>query len=157
MEYNEDQYLLESIVMENGLDCYLLEQNDLTLTSHLPITKNDKSYIIMNKKGSIISKLDYYDYKIENFDWVLLANIQTNKKYRGQGLATRIINKACNDILKPNKGVYLFVRDTNDNAISLYKKLGFKLVKKYTLQDGEYLIMAKGNADKNQFNDMNFK
>lgn len=50
----------------------------------------------------------------------------------------------------------MFVRDTNKDAINLYKKLGFSSVKKYTLKDGEYVIMAKGNADKSQLLNMNF-
>lgn len=49
---------------------------------------------------------------------------------------------------RKKKGLYMFVRDTNKDAINLYKKLGFSSVKKYTLKDGEYVIMAKGNADK---------
>lgn len=121
------------------------------------IIKNKDSYMIKNTNNKIISKLNYYDYKIKNFDWVLLANLETEPEYRGNGLATKLINALYNDITKnTNKGIYLFVRTNNKTAISLYNKLNFKVVKKYTLKDGEYIIMAKGTADISQFNNMNF-
>lgn len=121
------------------------------------IIKNKDSYTIKNANNEIISKLNYYDYKIKNFDWVLLANLETKPEYRGNGLATKLINALYNDITKnTNKGIYLFVRTNNKTAISLYNKLNFKVVKKYTLKDGEYIIMAKGTADISQFNNMNF-
>lgn len=121
------------------------------------IIKNKDSYTIKNANNEIISKLNYYDYKIKNFDWVLLANLETEPEYRGNGLATKLINALYNDITKnTNKGIYLFVRTNNKTAISLYNKLNFKVVKKYTLKDGEYIIMAKGTADISQFNNMNF-
>lgn len=115
-------------------------------------------YIIRDNNGKIISELKYYDYNIKNFDWVLLSDVKTDKMYRGKGLATKLINKMYSDINKPNpkKGVYLFVKENNINAISLYKKLGFKFIKEYTLKDGNYLIMAKGNGDIKQIENMKF-
>ena len=123
----------------------------------LKIIKDSSSYIIKNNNGDIISKLNYYDYNIKNFDWILVANLETLPKYRGLGLATKLINELYKDITKTtNKGIYLFVRVNNINAINLYNKLGFKVIKNYKLNDEEYIIMAKGNADISQFNKITF-
>lgn len=122
-----------------------------------PIIKTKNTYMIKNDKGTIISKLSYYEYKVKNFDWILMANLGTNPEYRGRGLATKLINELYSDITKnTNKGLYLFVKSDNRTAIRLYTKLNFKKVKNYTLKDGEYIIMAKGNADMSQFDKMNF-
>ena len=122
-----------------------------------PIIKTKNTYMIKNDKGTIISKLKYYEYKVKNFDWILMADLDTKPDYRGKGLATKLINELYNDITKnTNKGLYMFVKSDNRTAIRLYTKLNFKKVKNYTLEDGEYIIMAKGNADMSQFDKMNF-
>lgn len=122
-----------------------------------PVVKNSRSYMIKDKNGRVMSKLNYYDYKIKGFDWVLMANLDTKPEHRGKGLATKLLNNLCDDVSKnTSKGVYMFVRDTNENAIRLYDKLGFDRIKNYKLQDGNYIIMAKGDADKTQFDRMNF-
>ena len=122
-----------------------------------PIIKTKNTYMIKNDKGTIISKLNYYEYKVKNFDWILMADLDTKPDYRGRGLATKLINELYSDITKnTNKGLYLFVKSDNRTAIRLYTKLNFKKVKNYTLEDGEYIIMAKGNADMSQFDKMNF-
>lgn len=122
-----------------------------------PIIKTKNTYMIKNDKGTIISKLSYYEYKVKNFDWILMSDLDTNPEYRGKGLATKLINELYSDISKnTNKGLYMFVKSDNRVAIKLYTKLNFKKVKNYTLEDSEYIIMAKGNADMSQFDKMNF-
>lgn len=113
------------------------------------------SYTIKDSNGSIMSEVKIYDFKIDNFDWLLMADVTTQSEHRGRGLATRLINKAYNDLDK-NKGLYLFVKNTNRNAIKLYEKLGFDHLKTYSLKDGDYYIMTKGQADVDQLKKMNF-
>lgn len=132
-----------------------LESSELNNISQ--VIKINNSYIIKDNKGDIISKLNYHEFNIKNFDWILLSDLETKPKYRGKGLATKLINSLCDDIFKnTNKGIYLFVRTDNHNAISLYTKLNFKAVKNYILKDGEYIIMAKGKADTSQLDKMKF-
>lgn len=85
-----------------------------------------------------------------------MADVTTQPEHRGRGLATKLINKAYNDI-GSEKGMYLFVKN-NSNAIRLYlyEKLNFNTIKTYSLKDGDYLIMAKGNGDQEQLKRMNF-
>lgn len=135
-------------------DRYLIE----TSVDTLPIIKTNHSYMIKDNNGAIISKLNYHEFNIKNFDWVLISDLETKPKYRGKGLATKLINSLYNDVTKStNKGIYLAVSPTNNNAISLYTKLNFKIIKEFISKDGErYIIMAKGNADTSQFDTMNF-
>lgn len=135
-------------------DRYLIE----TSVDTLPIIKTNHSYMIKDNNGAIISKLNYHEFNIKNFDWVLISDLETKPKYRGKGLATKLINSLYNDVTKStNKGIYLAVSPTNNNAISLYTKLNFKIIKEFISKDGErYIIMAKGNADASQFDTMNF-
>jgi predicted GNAT family acetyltransferase len=120
------------------------------------IIKTKERYEIKDNEDSIVAKLNYYDYKLKKFDWILVANVQTSKKYRRQGFASTLLKELYKDIPK-DKGLYLFVKKNNYKAINLYKKLGFKHIRDYRLKDGEYLIMAKGNALISQFDKMNFK
>lgn len=113
------------------------------------------SYTIKDSKGTILSEVKTYNFDIDNFDWTLMADVTTQPEHRGRGLATKLINKAYNDI-GPEKGMYLFVKKSNSNAIRLYEKLNFNTVKTYSLKDGDYLIMAKGNGDPEQLKRMNF-
>ena len=135
-------------------DRYLIE----TSVDTLPIIKTNHSYMIKDNNGAIISKLNYHEFNIKNFDWVLISDLETKPKYRGKGLATKLINSLYNDVTKStNKGIYLAVSPTNNNAISLYTKLNFKIIKEFISKDGErYIIMAKGNADTSQCDTMNF-
>ena len=134
----------------------IMEEYEMDNT-YQDIEKTKDSYMIKDKNGKIVSKLNYYDYKLKNFDWVLIANLDTKPAHRGKGLATSLINELYKDISNESKkGLYLSVKPNNRNAIRLYTKLKFKKVKTYTSKGTEYIIMAKGNADKNQFDKMNF-
>lgn len=122
----------------------------------MKMIKNEKSYMFKDDDGKIASRLNYYNYKIKNFDWILIANLITIPKYRRQGLATKLVNAICKDMNEKNKGVYLSVNVNNSNAIKLYEDLSFKKIKRYKSEGKEYIIMAKGNADMSQLHNMNF-
>ena len=57
-------------------------------------------------------------------DGVLLDEIYLEEKYRNKGIGTSIIKK----ILSSYNIVYLWVYKLNTRALSLYKKLGFKII-----------------------------
>ena len=119
------------------------------------VIKEKNRYYILSNDNIIISSISFYDYNIENFDWILLANINTNKKYRNMGFASLLINTLYDDI-KNYKGLYLLVDIKNLNAVKLYKKLGFNLVKKYKINKVIYYIMCKGSYDTDQFENIKF-
>lgn len=64
----------------------------------------------------------------------------------------------CTDLLHryPSKGLYLLVKTDNLNAISLYKKINFKIAKECKIKDDEYYVMYKGGANKQQLININY-
>lgn len=123
------------------------------------IVKSTKHYYIKDNDGNVISKADYYDFSKKDFDWILICNVETKSEFRGKGLATKIMNTLCADLLHkyPSKGLYLLVKTDNLNAISLYKKINFKVAKECKIKGDKYYVMYKGGANKQQLIDMNFK
>ncbi|MFX1252801.1 MAG: ribosomal protein S18-alanine N-acetyltransferase [Promethearchaeota archaeon] len=80
-----------------------------------------------------------------------LLSIAVLKEYRKQGIASALLKRAYNALKKSNtfQGIYLEARESNTPAISLYKKLGFEIVRTrrnyYT--DGENaIVMAQQSA-----------
>ena len=80
---------------------------------------NDYNNIIIDNKniGSFLL--------VNKDDGILLDEIFIEEPYRNKGIGTNIIK----DILSNNKIVYLWVYKDN-KAVSLYKKLGFKIIDK---------------------------
>lgn len=113
-------------------------------------------YTIKDENGKTVSEAKLYDFDIPGFNWLLLADVETSEKHRGQGLATSIVNKAYDDAKNQGKGVYLLVRQNNDTAIKLYEKLKFDTVKPYDIDDKSYFVMAKGEEDFWKLKEMNF-
>ncbi|MFX0066508.1 MAG: ribosomal protein S18-alanine N-acetyltransferase [Candidatus Hermodarchaeota archaeon] len=74
-----------------------------------------------------------------------LLSIAVLKKYRKQGIASMLLKRAYNGLKKTNKfqGIYLEARESNTPAISLYKKLGFEIVKirRNYYTDGENAVV----------------
>ena len=132
-----------------------LNTNDVP---NFPIIKSKNKYLIKDENGKKIAELGCYDYSKKDFNWILFADIETDKAHRNQGLGSKLLNRAYSDVIKdnPKNGVYLMVRPDNKVAISFYKKNGFEFVKSVKLKDGNYDLMCKGNADKNQLINMNY-
>lgn len=122
------------------------------------IYKIHNCYFVSDKNGKILSSLEFYDYHLENFDWILLYNLATKPRYRNLGYASKLVNTLYEDICNSDqlKGLYLFVDINNYEAIKLYLNLGFEKIKKYIIDENENIIMAKGKADKKQIEDMQF-
>ncbi len=64
-------------------------------------------------------------------DILIIDNVQTQKKFRGKGYGTRLMNKAIN-LAKKNKvdSIELVVGKDNKIAKRLYEKAGFKKTRK---------------------------
>lgn len=145
-----DQFYFERMNQNDAEKSYKFIENP-------KIDKSKNSYVILDDNKRLASKLNYYEYDIQNFDWILVSDLDTKPKYQRMGLGSKLLDELYKDISKSkNKGLYMFVKSNNSAAIRLYKKLGFKKIKDYKLKDGNYVIMAKGNQDIGQFDDMNF-
>lgn len=114
------------------------------------------SYILKNNRNELMGELKTFDYKIKDFDYVLISDVDTLPKYRRKGVATKLLNQAYSDAKKKGKGLYLLVKQNNDPAIKTYEKNGFQRLKPYRLEDGDYYIFVKGGKDIHQFDKMNF-
>lgn len=119
MDYAEDLTVEE----ETRIDNYVRE--------HVPLEIDDYRliYVLGSVHGCVLVT--------DEDDGVLLDEIYVDKDFRGMGIGTRIIK----DIISSNKIVYLRVYKNNDNAVSLYKKLGFIVVQE--TRDRYYMKCVK--------------
>lgn len=87
--------------------------------TNIPKLINNYCNIIVNEKIVGCVLLTDID------DGKLLDEIYLEEQYRNQGIGTDIIK----NILNENNIVYLWVYKKNIKAISLYKKMGFNIIK----------------------------
>ena len=83
---------------------------------------------------------------------ILIHSLFVDEKHRRKGIATNLFKHSMENARKIYKDAYfsLHVATTNENAINLYKKLGFKITK--TLPDFYLWTIPKGQEkekDKN--------
>lgn len=76
----------------------------------LPKRNTGYKYSIKDNHGTTASQVICYDYNIDGFDWILMADVETNPAHRGKGLATDLINKAYKDASKKIKGCIYLLR-----------------------------------------------
>ena len=85
---------------------------------HIPVEIKDYKIIMCSNDRVgclLVTKKD---------DGVILDEIYLEEEYRNKGIGTEIIK----NILKNNFIVYLWVYKKNNKAISLYKKMKFKII-----------------------------
>ena len=88
------------------------------VNEHIPVEIKDYKIIMCNKNKAGCLFIDKKD------DDVILDEIYLEEEYRNKGIGTDIIK----NILKNNSIVYLWVYKKNIKAISLYKKMKFKII-----------------------------
>ena len=64
----------------------------------------------------------------------IIREVTTAEKMRGKGIGTAMITEIIKFLAKKNMPIYLYV-DPDNSAVSIYKKIGFKFVKKATWGD----------------------
>lgn len=78
---------------------------------------------------------------MDSFDVIELVRVGVLKEHRNKGIAYKIIEEAIRGI---SKNIILEVREKNEPAINLYKKIGFKEISKrksYYKDTGEDAII----------------
>ena len=58
-------------------------------------------------------------------DYIEISGVMTHPSYRGKGLATEVIKKTTEEIIKKNKIPFLHTAKDNINAIRIYESLGY--------------------------------
>lgn len=120
------------------------------------IEENDGKYNLYIDGNKVSTATAYTFDDVDNFDWILLADITTFKKYQRKGYALALLTKMLEDLKKryPKKGYYLLVKSDNIPAIKLYQKLGFRSIRELydteTKERTQYTVMVKGQSNINQ-------
>ena len=80
-------------------------------------------------------------------DQVEVMNFYILPKYQGKGYGNELLEYVCNLVDKRNKEMILEVRKSNEKAIKLYEKFGFKnirIIKKYYDGVEDAIVMLRG-------------
>lgn len=84
----------------------------------------------------------YHFYKNEDSEFEI-DDLYIFTEHQNKGIGTHIIRKCCSSVNEP---VILYVFIKNQRAVSLYKRLGFEVVK--TIQDSRYIMKNDKNSRK---------
>ena len=121
--------MTEALLPETeAIDKVLFPQDFWTEKSFLSSMKEHHAYCIVSKNGSKESVAGYIVFS-SVFDEGELLHIGVSKEFQKKGLAGRMLS-FMNDFGDTNKikKWFLEVRRSNDPAVALYKKFGFKTV-----------------------------
>lgn len=114
------EYKLKSILDYAG-KLSLEEINKIQEYVNIEVPKQIENYKIITSNHKIIGCLLIEDYE----DGILLDEIYLEESYRHKGIGTDILKT----VLEKNQIVYLWVYKLNTNAISIYQKMNFKIIK----------------------------
>lgn len=118
IEYLEKTKLYNIFQYAHDLPGEEIERIKRYVKSHIPMEL--ENYRIIKIDNEIVGCV----LVVNKDDGVMLDEIYIESDFRNKGIGTKIIK----EILQENKVVYLWVYKENEKAISLYKKLGFKVV-----------------------------
>ena len=105
---------------------------------------NPFSYIYLYEEDNMV--LGYISFSFDG-DIAEMLNFSVDSKYQGRGIGSRLLSYML-DLFssKGAKSSILEVRESNEEAIGLYKKYGFSLIhsrKKYYSNNENALVMEK--------------
>ena len=95
---------------------------DVLAWTQRKITKLISEYVRVVSDGKVVA---YYHFSPEEGK-MELDDLYVLSEYRGQGVGTAIIQKCCCETELP---VFLYVFKENKPAVSLYEKMGFRMIK----------------------------
>lgn len=97
-----------------------------TTVKNNPVSRTIR-YYICNSDKRVISRA-YVRLPEDPKKPLFLFRLQTNKKYRGKGLATKLLKKILKDFKKQNieLGVHGHEEMTTEELFNFYKKFGFE-------------------------------
>ncbi|MDM8534713.1 GNAT family N-acetyltransferase, partial [Clostridiaceae bacterium HSG29] len=64
---------------------------------------------------------------------IVIGGIYTDKNYRKRGYARKIVEKLVKEVINNNKIPILLVKKDNENAINLYKNIGFETMSDFRI------------------------
>jgi len=93
-------------------------------------------FLNIKENNRIVGSLWVKKYK----DTYVLRDVFVLPEFRGTGIGTRMVQEITEHLKPKNLPIYLYVDPTNAQAISVYRKLNFRLVKKGTFQGDKYVL-----------------
>lgn len=118
IDYIKKSKLYNIFTYADDLPKYEIMRINNYVDEHIPVEITDYKIIMCSNDRVgclLVTKKD---------DGVILDEIYLEEEYRNKGIGTEIIK----NILKNNSIVYLWVYKKNIKAISLYKKMKFKII-----------------------------
>jgi ribosomal protein S18 acetylase RimI-like enzyme len=101
-----------------GIEPYQNEENCKKLIK-------DRNVYGIFQEGQLVASATVM--KIEDLPEVaLISSLFTHPQHRNKGYGSAVISAAIKETLKKSKWVTLYVRSSNETAIKLYQKIGFK-------------------------------
>ncbi|MBN1618908.1 GNAT family N-acetyltransferase [Candidatus Dojkabacteria bacterium] len=78
-------------------------------------------------------------------EYAYVGSLYINKEYRGLGISKKLMSAAENYVKQETslKGIFLEVYKSQESAIMLYNKLGYKIIEKRVKDGVEDLVMVK--------------
>ncbi len=119
----EKSYLLEEVLVENTS----INTHAALLNLRKTCTNQSVFYAIVDKQ--IVAKVNTNG---KGFGYNQIGGVYTKPEYRNQGISTYLMEYLLNEIHLSKKNAVLYVKKENDPALSLYKKLGFKIIDNYS-------------------------
>jgi len=90
----------------------------------LPRTVELGTYLGIRRNGDLVAMGGE---RLHPRGWTEISAVCTDARYRGQGLATRLVHALAHGIRLRNEVPFLHAAASNTNAIRLYESLGFQL------------------------------
>lgn len=95
--------------------------------------------------GEVVSHLALHEF--DDFSWMLITDVDTEKDHRRKGCASFLIEQASYEARSQNKGIYLMVKCDNSYAVHFYTNLGFENLRTCKIKDEDYFIFVKGSSN----------
>jgi ribosomal protein S18 acetylase RimI-like enzyme len=90
----------------------------------LPRTVELGGYLGFRNDGALIAMAGR---RVHTPGWIEISAVCTDPAHRGRGLARRLVNAVAAGIRDDGEVPFLHVSETNENAMRLYEKMGFKV------------------------------
>ena len=120
------RYLEKILDLINFEFPYVKFKTEKLFRNHLS-KKHIKALVALNKNRELVGYCEYALFK----KTCRINAIVISKNFRGKGYAKKLMDKVLRNLPKRIENVKVIVWDDNFIAINLYKKLGFKYLRKY--------------------------
>lgn len=135
-EYSHSEHFMQrepfSLLKKSSCVSFVTGSSPCTLFVKHHVCREQGRYIYrLFAEGTSAARCTVYDCS----DYINIANVYTNKAFRGRGLAGCLIDCAAKDF--PDKKLLLQVSGSNTAAIHAYTKAGFEFIKTYDYYKAE--------------------